>query len=188
MVMTVEPGFGGQTFMRDAARKILPARDLLAHKPVGGEVHADGGVNRETAEYAGGLGADILVLGSALFARGHDIGREIRLIRALADEGYQYQLNDGRPPIPRDNWVTFTRLPREIARRLADEIEAGAIPVLLLRGDGQMNPDGVRDYDVMVPATVEALTVERHGPARDACLAEATAWRERTRAARPPDA
>jgi len=188
MIMTVEPGFGGQTFMRDAARKILPARSLLAHKPVGGEIHVDGGVNRETAEYAGGLGADILVVGSALFTKGHDMGREVRLIRALADEGYQYQLNDGKPPIPRDNWVTFTRLPREIARRFADEIEAGAIPVLLLRGEGEMNPDGVRDYDLMVPATAEALTIERHGAAREARLAEAAAWRERVRAAGSPGA
>ena len=38
-----------------------------------------------------------------------------------------------------------------------DEIEAGGVPVVMLRGDGQMNPDGVRDYDLLVPATVEAL-------------------------------
>ena len=47
MVMTVEPGFGGQTFMKDVAQeKLLAARDLLSHKPFGGEVHVDGGVNR----------------------------------------------------------------------------------------------------------------------------------------------
>ena len=57
MVMTVEPGFGGQSFMRDVAReKLLAARDLLRHKAYGGEVHVDGGVNRETAELVGGLG------------------------------------------------------------------------------------------------------------------------------------
>ena len=39
------------------------------------------------------------------------MGREIRLIRALADEGYQYTLNGGVPPIPRDRMVTFTSLP-----------------------------------------------------------------------------
>src|SRR5690349_17003375 len=95
MVMTVEPGFGGQTFMKDVAQeKLLAARDLLSHKPFGGEVHVDGGVNRETAELVGGLGTDILVVGSALFKKGHDMAREIRLIRALADEGYQYTLND----------------------------------------------------------------------------------------------
>ena len=91
MVMTVEPGFGGQSFMRDVAHdKLLAARDLLRHKAYGGEVHVDGGVNRETAEFIGGLGVDVLVVGSALFTKGRDMAREIRLIRALADEGYQY--------------------------------------------------------------------------------------------------
>ncbi len=179
MVMTVEPGFGGQTFMRDVASdKLLAARDLLSHKAYGGEVHVDGGVNRETAEFVGALGVDILVVGSALFTKGRDMGREIRLIKALADEGFQYGLNNGVPPIPRDRMVTFTALPKHIARRLMDEIEAGGIPVVMLRGDGRINPDGVRDYDLLVPATVEALVVERHADAREAYQREADAWRE----------
>ena len=96
MVMTVEPGFGGQAFMADVAKaKLLPARDLLAHKLHGGEVHVDGGVNRDTAELVGALGVDILVVGSVLWRKGADMGREIRLMRALADEGYQYGLNGG---------------------------------------------------------------------------------------------
>jgi ribulose-phosphate 3-epimerase len=179
MVMTVEPGFGGQTFMRDVAgEKLLPARDLLRHKAYGGEVHVDGGVNRETAELVGGLGVDVLVVGSALFTKGRDMAREIRLIKALADEGYQYELNGGVPPIPRDRMVTFVSLPKHLARRFMDEIEAGGIPVVMLRGDGAMNPDGVRDYDLLVPATVEGVVVERHAAARDRYLAEADAWRE----------
>ncbi|MEX1170516.1 MAG: ribulose-phosphate 3-epimerase [Chloroflexota bacterium] len=179
MVMTVEPGFGGQVFMRDVATaKLLAARDLLSHKAYGGEVHVDGGVNRESAEFVGALGVDILVVGSALFTRGRDMGREIRLIKALADEGYQYGLNNGVPPIPRDRMVTFTSLPKHIALRFMDEIEAGGIPVVMLRGDGQINPDGVRDYDLLVPATVETLVVERHSDARAAHQREAADWRE----------
>ncbi len=179
MVMTVEPGFGGQTFMRDVAReKLLPARDLLNHKVYGGEVHVDGGVNRETAELVGALGVDVLVVGSALFTKGRDMGREVRLIKALADEGYQYELNGGVPPIPRDRMVTFTAIPKHLAHRLMDEIEAGGIPVVMLRGDGGMNPDGVRDYDLLVPATVEAVVIERHAPARERYLREAEEWRE----------
>jgi ribulose-phosphate 3-epimerase len=178
LVMTVEPGFGGQSFMKDVAKdKLLAARDLLRHKAHGAEVQVDGGINRETAEFAGGLGVDILVVGSALFIKGHDMGREIRLIRALADEGYQYGLNSGVPPIPRDKMVLFTSLPKAIARRLMDEIEAGGVPVIMLRGDGQMNPDGIRDYDLLVPATVERLVNERHAGARDRLLVEAEAWR-----------
>ena len=179
MVMTVEPGFGGQTFMKDVARqKLLPARELLSHKVFGGEVHVDGGVNRETAEFVGGQGVDILVVGSALFTKGRDMAREIRLIRALADEGYQYDLNDGVPPIPRDRMVAFVSLPKHLAQRFMDEIEAGGVPVVILRGDGQINPDGVRDYDLLVPATVEALVVQRHASAREAYLRQADAWRE----------
>jgi ribulose-phosphate 3-epimerase len=179
MVMTVEPGFGGQVFMGDVAKdKLLAARALLSHKVHGGEVHVDGGINRETAEFVGALGVDILVVGSALFSKGRDMGREIRLIKALADEGYQYGLNNGVPPIPRDRMVTFTSLPKHIARRFMDEIESGGVPVVMLRGDGQINPDGVRDYDLLVPATVEALVVERHGDARVAFQREAADWRE----------
>ena len=179
MVMTVEPGFGGQTFMREVAReKLLPARELLSHKVFGGEVHIDGGVNRETAELVGSLGADVLVVGSALFTKGRDMGREIRLIRALADEGFQYGLNAGIPPIPRDRMVTFTALPKHIAHRLMGEIEAGGVPVVMLRGEGRINPDGIRDYDLLVPATIEALVIERHSEAREAYQRAATEWRE----------
>jgi ribulose-phosphate 3-epimerase len=179
MVMTVEPGFGGQKFMKDVAReKLLAARELLNHKSFGGEVHVDGGINRETAEFAGALGVDIFVVGSALFLKGHDMGREIRLIRALADEGYQFTLNGGVPPIPRDKMVRFTSLPQHIADRFMADIEAGGIPVVMLRGDGGMNPDGIRDYDLLVPASVEALVVERHAAARVVYEQEAETWRE----------
>jgi ribulose-phosphate 3-epimerase len=178
MVMTVEPGFGGQSFMKDVAReKLLPARELLSHKAFGAEVHVDGGINRETAEFVGAQGADILVVGSALWIKGHDMGREIRLVRALADEGFQYELNGGQPPIPRDRWVTFTSLPKHIAKRAVEEIEAGGIPVIMLRGEGQMNPDGLRDFDLLVPLSTESLTHERHDEAREAWLREAEGWR-----------
>ncbi len=178
LVMTVEPGFGGQSFMRDvAAEKILAARDYLAHAPADGEVHVDGGVNRESAEFVGGLAVDILVVGSVLWRKGRNMGREIRLVRALADEGYQYRLNNGKPPIPRDSMVVFAQLPKHLALRFMAEIEGGGIPVLPLRGNGDFNPDGVRDYDMLVPASVEALTIERHTADRERYAAEAEAWR-----------
>jgi ribulose-phosphate 3-epimerase len=178
MIMTVEPGFGGQSFMADVLReKARPARELFAYRAYGGEVHVDGGANRDSAEFIGGLGVDVLVVGSALFLPGRDMGREVRLIRALADEGYQYELNAGVPPIPRDRMSTFVSLPRHIAAQLRAEIEAGGIPVIMLRGGGQVNPDGVRDYDLLVPSTVEALVIERHAVARDDALRQADAWR-----------
>jgi hypothetical protein len=47
----------------------------------------------------------------------------------------------------------------------------------MLRGNGQLNPDGVRDYDLLVPLSVEALTIERHSAARESWLREADSWR-----------
>jgi ribulose-phosphate 3-epimerase len=180
MVMTVEPGLGGQAFMADVARaKVLAARELLSHKLHGAEVHVDGGVNRETAELVGALAADVLVVGSALWIPGRNMGREIRLIRALADEGYQYGLNDGRPPIPRDRVVTFATLPRHLARTLQGTIERSGIPVLLFRSGGLDVdlPDEVRDWDLLLPASSEAAAVERFGDRRSEMLRDATAWR-----------
>jgi hypothetical protein len=52
----------------------------------------------------------------------------------------------------------------------------------MLRGDGQINPDGVRDYELLVPMSVEALTIERHATARETWLREADAWRASTTA------
>ena len=171
LVMTVEPGFGGQTFMHDvAARKLLAAREYVSSRLHGGEVHVDGGINRETAEYVGGQGTDVLVVGSALWVPRHDMAREVRLVRALADEGFQFGLNAGRPPTPRDAMVTFATLPRSLAAPLADEMEAGGVPVLLLRGDGAGDPNEPA-YVVLIPATAEEAALERFGERADALRA-----------------
>ncbi|HEX8025804.1 MAG TPA: ribulose-phosphate 3-epimerase, partial [Candidatus Limnocylindrales bacterium] len=176
MVMTVEPGFGGQAFMADVAKaKLLQARSYLTHKLHGAEVHVDGGVNRETAELVGGLGVDVLVVGSALWLKGRDMAREIRLIRSLADEGYQYELNDGQPPIPRDRMVVFATLQRAGARTLRDEIEAAGIPALLFRSpdDPAEMDDETRRWDLLVPASAEAAARARFAKRRAALAAVA---------------
>jgi ribulose-phosphate 3-epimerase len=170
MIMTVEPGFGGQAFMADVARaKLLKARSYLSHKLHGGEIHVDGGVNRESAELVGSLGVDILVVGSALWLKGRDMAREIRLIRSLADEGYQYGLNNGVPPIPRDKMVTFASLPRPLARMLREEIEGAGIPVLLFRSpkDPADMDDEIRRWDLLLPASAEAVARQRFGRRRN---------------------
>ena len=170
MVMTVEPGFGGQAFMADVAKaKLLQAREYLSHKLHGGEIHVDGGVNRETAELIGGLGVDILVVGSALWHKDRNMAREIRLIRALADEGYQYALNDGVPPIPRDKMVTFATLRRPQARTLREEVESAGIPVLLFRSpeDPAEMDDEIRRWDLLIPASAEAAAEDRFAKRRE---------------------
>jgi ribulose-phosphate 3-epimerase len=93
MVMTVEPGFGGQKFITSAAPKIGAAHDVFRDRPgeppSRREVHVDGGVNRDSAALCGSFGADVLVVGSTLWNKGHVIEREIERIKALADEAYE---------------------------------------------------------------------------------------------------
>jgi ribulose-phosphate 3-epimerase len=81
MVMTVEPGFGGQAFMPEPARKIGGAREYLAPN---GRVHVDGGVKAATADVVGAQRVDVLVVGTALW-RAADMAAEIQRIRAIAE-------------------------------------------------------------------------------------------------------
>jgi ribulose-phosphate 3-epimerase len=83
MVMTVEPGFGGQHFMAEPAAKIAEAREMLGDRP-GTEVHVDGGVSADTAGLVGGYGVDVCVVGSALFQRGRDAALEVGAVKAAA--------------------------------------------------------------------------------------------------------
>jgi ribulose-phosphate 3-epimerase len=83
LIMTVEPGFGGQRFMAEHAPKIAEARRLLGNRR-GTAVHVDGGVSSATAEIVGSYGVDVCVVGSALFHRGRDTALEVRAVKAAA--------------------------------------------------------------------------------------------------------
>ena len=96
MVMTVEPGFGGQRFIAEAAPKIGPARQWMT--PSGGLVHVDGGVNRDTAALSGHYGADVYIVGSALFQRGQDAADEVRLVRDRAQAARLVAEHDASDP------------------------------------------------------------------------------------------
>ena len=65
LVMTVQPGFGGQSFMDDAARKCIKIRELVGPDV---RIEVDGGINPETAATVVSYGADTLVAGNAIFA------------------------------------------------------------------------------------------------------------------------
>jgi ribulose-phosphate 3-epimerase len=84
LVMTVEPGFGGQTFMPDAARKIRAVRGDRRLSVGTLEVQVDGGINMLTAAQVGALGVDVIVAGSALFQTGRRMAAEMVRIRAAA--------------------------------------------------------------------------------------------------------
>jgi ribulose-phosphate 3-epimerase len=83
LVMTVEPGFGGQSFMSDVANaKLLAARAWLAADGAN-EVQVDGGGRSATAEAIGRGGTDVIVAGSALY-RADDMAAEVERIRSIA--------------------------------------------------------------------------------------------------------
>ena len=82
LVMTVEPGFGGQKFMEDMMPKVRTLRKIIDVRSPGVELEVDGGVNTETARICVDAGANVLVAGSALF-KAPDTSRFIREIHAL---------------------------------------------------------------------------------------------------------
>ena len=67
LVMTVEPGFGGQSFMADMMPKLAAIRAMIDAERPGCELEVDGGVNLETAKLCKRNGANVLVAGSAFF-------------------------------------------------------------------------------------------------------------------------
>ena len=67
LVMTVEPGFGGQSFMADMMPKVAKIRGYIDAKNPACELEVDGGVNAETAKQCVAAGANVLVAGSAFF-------------------------------------------------------------------------------------------------------------------------
>ncbi len=80
LVMTVEPGFGGQHFMHDMLPKIATIRGYIDEKNPDCELEVDGGIDPETSPLVKAAGANVLVAGSAVFNRA-DRALAIREIR-----------------------------------------------------------------------------------------------------------
>jgi ribulose-phosphate 3-epimerase len=83
LVMTVEPGFGGQAYRPEQEAKLTRARQLRRAADLDYVIEVDGGIGRETAPAAVAAGAEILVTGSALFGA-EDIPAFIRDLRAVS--------------------------------------------------------------------------------------------------------
>ncbi len=81
LVMTVEPGFGGQSFMADQVGKISRIKDMIGDRPI--ELEVDGGIDVETTKAVTEAGANVLVAGSAVF-EGDDYEATIGALRAAA--------------------------------------------------------------------------------------------------------
>ena len=84
LVMTVEPGFGGQSFIDGTLPKIRRARQAIRAARATTWVQVDGGVSRQTIGRIAAAGADVFVAGSAVYAAG-DPAAEIAALRALAE-------------------------------------------------------------------------------------------------------
>jgi ribulose-phosphate 3-epimerase len=83
LVMTVEPGFGGQSFIADVLPKVRKARELVDTGHLKLFVEVDGGINADTIEQAAAAGADVFVAGSAVYGA-EDPAKAIAALRAQA--------------------------------------------------------------------------------------------------------
>ena len=81
LVMTVNPGFGGQAFIPAMLDKISEVRDMVRGRNI--DIEVDGGITRDNAAQVARAGANVLVAGSAIF-KAKDYGAEIRAIRTAA--------------------------------------------------------------------------------------------------------
>jgi ribulose-phosphate 3-epimerase len=86
LLMTVNPGFGGQAFIPAVVEKVRRVAAMVGDRPV--HIEVDGGITPETAPLVSAAGADVLVAGSAIFAgnQASTYGGNIEAIRRQADE------------------------------------------------------------------------------------------------------
>ena len=81
LIMTVNPGFGGQAFIKAMLAKISEVRDMIHGRNI--DIEVDGGITTETAPLVVRAGANVLVAGSSIF-KGSDYGANIKAIRQAA--------------------------------------------------------------------------------------------------------
>ena len=83
LVMTVEPGFGGQSFIDSMLPKVRRARRAISDQNLEVSIQVDGGISRATIEGAAEAGANVFVAGSAVY-KAADAAAEIDVLRELA--------------------------------------------------------------------------------------------------------
>ncbi|RUW95987.1 ribulose-phosphate 3-epimerase, partial [Mesorhizobium sp. M8A.F.Ca.ET.023.01.1.1] len=86
LIMTVNPGFGGQAFIPGIVDKVRRVKALIGDRPI--RIEIDGGVSPETAPLVTSAGADVLVAGAAIFKGGsvEAYRANIEAIRTAADK------------------------------------------------------------------------------------------------------
>jgi ribulose-phosphate 3-epimerase len=85
LVMSVEPGFGGQVFISEVLPKIESAREWVEERGLPTDIQIDGGITPETARLAAAAGANVLVAGTAVF-RASDPAVAVRDLRRANEE------------------------------------------------------------------------------------------------------
>ena len=90
LVMTVEPGFGGQSLIEDTLTKVSKARRKIDAEKLDVWLQVDGGIDESNIERVASLGADTFVAGSAVF-KAQDRAKQIENLRALAESGIQHR-------------------------------------------------------------------------------------------------
>jgi ribulose-phosphate 3-epimerase len=103
LVMTVNPGFGGQAFIHETLPKIQQAAEWRRARGLGYRIQVDGGINESTAAECASAGADTFVAGTALLSR-PNLTAAVRRLRQAALRARGDQLPTGRP-IPALNLV-----------------------------------------------------------------------------------
>ena len=82
LLMSVNPGYGGQKFIENTYQKILDLKNLISRRSSKAMIEIDGGVTLENAPRLAGAGADVLVAGNTIFS-GEDPARTISLLKSL---------------------------------------------------------------------------------------------------------
>lgn len=80
LIMSVEPGFGGQSFIRDSLGKILRLRNYIDENEIKTLIEVDGGINEQTARECKQMGVDVFVAGSYVF-NADDVHAAIRSLK-----------------------------------------------------------------------------------------------------------
>ena len=89
LVMTVEPGFGGQSFIPETENNIRAVRDMIKKGGFSTEIEVDGGISAGNVDRCTSNGANIIVAGSAVFGD-ENVGRRIAALRSRAEETFRF--------------------------------------------------------------------------------------------------
>ncbi|MDP6777221.1 MAG: ribulose-phosphate 3-epimerase [Candidatus Latescibacteria bacterium] len=84
LVMSVEPGFGGQSFMPESLPKVRALKDEIARQGTGTEIEIDGGIGTDNAGEVAAAGAEVLVAGSSVFRDGK-VSENVAALRRAAE-------------------------------------------------------------------------------------------------------